>query len=190
MGQWFSTFLWALKCLQANISRPTCIRAHEKHPLCFVFLLGLDKVNWKVIHWVLHVAQLCISVILYLDWRQGVLQHQLGTLNKMITSSWLIRNLLFRTQSDSQGAPRISPAEMAPISLSVFEGATVSKLFLKASDLECGRQEPSHIVTSPALAACSQRSSCLLFERTQWSSFQARNEFAQLKVLHHLSLME
>lgn len=109
---------------------------------------------------------------------------------KMITSSCLIRNLLFRTQSGSQGAPRISPAEMAPISLSVFESATVSKLFLKASDLECGRQEPSHNVTSPALAACSQRSSCLLFERTQWSVFQARNEFAQLKVLHHLSLIE
>lgn len=85
------------------------------------------------------------SVILYLDCRQGVLQHRLGTLNDLITSSRLIRNLLFGTQSGSQGAPRISPAQTASISLSVFESATVSKLVLKASDLECGRQEPSHM---------------------------------------------
>lgn len=62
------------------------------------------------------------------------------------------------------------------------------KLLFKASEQECERQKPSHIVTSQALAACSQKSYCPSFKRTPLFNFQALNESTQSKVLHHFPL--
>lgn len=97
--------------------------------------------------------------------------------------SWLEAS--FQTHSCTQGV------ENKPF----WNGTSLSfkpKLLVNCSwkrrEQECERQKPLHVVTSSALAACSQKSYCPSFKRTPLSNFQARNEFTQLKVLHHFPL--